>query len=179
MTIGILGRRYGGALLNLAKESGRLDKVRSDVRELAAMWHDNRELQSIFENPNVPATSRRQVLRDIAAQSGMDPLLRDTLLLVSDRGRMNQLDGIIESFEAMAEAGAGHVQAEVTTASELPEAYFNELQKTLERVTGKQVSIKKRVDPTLLGGVVTRIGDQVFDGSLSHRLSELKHELSR
>jgi F-type H+-transporting ATPase subunit delta len=179
MTIGILGRRYAGALLNLAKESGQLDKVRSDLRDVAGMWRDNRELRSIFENPSVTATARRDVLRDIAAQSGMSPLLRNTLLLVSDRGRMNQIDDIIDSFEALAEASVGHVQAEVVTASELPDAYFTELQKTLERVTGKQVAIKKRVDPTLLGGVVTRIGDQVFDGSLSHRLSELKHDLSR
>jgi F-type H+-transporting ATPase subunit delta len=109
----------------------------------------------------------------------MDPLVRDTLLLVSDRGRMGQVEDIASAYQEQAEARSGRVRAEVVTASELPEAYFTELQKTLERVTGKKVSVARRVDPSLLGGVVTRVGDQVFDGSLKHQLQELKHELSR
>jgi F-type H+-transporting ATPase subunit delta len=133
----------------------------------------------VFENPSVSVDARRKVLRDIATASNMDPLLRDTLLLVSDRGRMNHLSDIIEAFKALAEARSGRVRAEIVTATELPEAYFEQLQKTLERVTGKQVTVAKRVDPSILGGVVARIGDHVFDGSVKNRLDELKHELSR
>ena len=179
MTIGILGRRYAGALLSLSTQAGNLDKVTSDLNEFARSWNESRELRSVFENPSVKAEARRNVLREIAAQSGMDPLVRDTLLVVSDRGRMAQLGEIVEAFGALAEARSGQVRAEVTSATELPEAYIRELQRTLERVTGKQVTVAKRVDPTLLGGVVTRIGDQVFDGSVKNRLEELKHELSR
>lgn len=71
------------------------------------------------------------------------------------------------------------MRAEVTTAAELPEAYFTELKQTLERVTGKQVVVTHKVDASLIGGVVTRVGDQVFDGSVKNRLSELKDELLR
>jgi F-type H+-transporting ATPase subunit delta len=109
----------------------------------------------------------------------MDPLTRDTLLLVSDRGRLRQVADIASAYQLQAEARSGRVRAEVVTASELPEAYFQQLQKTLERVTGKKVTVTRRVDASLLGGVVTRVGDQVFDGSLRHQLDELKHELSR
>lgn len=179
MSAGILGRRYASALLALATEAKNIEKVSRDLHDFAASWRESRELRNAFENPSVSMASRRQVLRDIAQASSMDALVRDTLLLVSDRGRMAYLPEIIDAFDTMAEARSGRVRAEVITASELPEAYFTELRKILEQVTGKQVVVATRVDPSLLGGVVTRIGDQVFDGSLSHRLNELKHELSR
>ena len=179
MTIGVLGRRYATALLALATEAGQVDKIGADLKDFAATWDSSKELRSVFENPSVSIDARRKVLRDIATTSNMDPTLRDTLLLVSDRGRMNQLSHIVEAFETLAEARSGRVRAEVVTATPMPDAYFEQLQQTLERVTGKQVTVAKRVDPSILGGVVARIGDHVFDGSLKNRLDELKHELSR
>ena len=179
MTIGVLGRRYASALLALATESGKLDKITADLNDFAAAWDSSKELRSVFENPSVSIDVRRKVLRDVATASNMDPLLRNTLLLVSDRGRMSQLSHIVEAFKTLAEARSGRVRAEVVTATELPDAFFEQLQKTLERVTGKQVTVAKRVDPSILGGVVARIGDHVFDGSVKNRLAELKHELSR
>jgi F-type H+-transporting ATPase subunit delta len=179
MTTSILGRRYATALFSLAEQAGSIEKVGQDLRDFASSFHGSRELHNVFENPSIGVKQRQQILRDIAAQSGMDPLVRDTLLLVSDRGRMGQVEDIVSAYQAHAEARSGRVRAEVVTAAELPEAYFSELQKTLERVTGKKVSVARRVDPSLLGGVVTRVGDQVFDGSLKHQLEGLKHELSR
>jgi F-type H+-transporting ATPase subunit delta len=179
MTIGILGRRYANALLSLATQAGNVEKVGGDLNDFARSFADSKVLRSVFENPSVNADTRRKVLREIAAASGMEALVRDTLLLVSDRGRMSQLASIVEAFAALAEERSGRVRAEVTSASELPAAYISELQRTLERVTGKQVTVAKRVDPSLLGGVITRIGDQVFDGSVKNRLEELKHDLSR
>jgi F-type H+-transporting ATPase subunit delta len=175
----MIGRRYANALLALASQADAVDQVAKDLHDFAATWQESRELRAAFENPSVGVASRRQILRDVAQASGMHPLLRDTLLVLSDRGRMAQLPNLVEAFDALAEVRAGSVRAEVITASQLPEAYFAELQRILERVTGKHVLVTRRVDPALLGGVVTRIGDQVFDGSLSHRLNELKHELSR
>jgi F-type H+-transporting ATPase subunit delta len=179
VTAGILGRRYASALLALASEAGSVDKVSRDLHDFAISWQESRELRALFENPSVSVAARRQVLREIAQASNMDALVRDTMLLIADRGRMAYLVDVIEAFDALAEARSGRLHAEVITAGELPEAYFTELRKILEQVTGKQVVVATRVDPSLLGGVVTRIGDQVFDGSLSHRLNELKQELSR
>jgi len=179
MTIGILGRRYATALLSLATSAGNVDKVGGDLNDFIATWNSSRDLRSVFENPSVGVQARRNILRDIAEQTGMQPVLRDTLLLLSDRGRLRFVGDVAEAYTALAEARSGRVRAEVVSASPLPEAYFTELQKTLERVTGKQVSIGHRVDASLLGGVVTRVGDRVFDGSLKNRLKELTHELSR
>ncbi len=177
MTVGILGRRYASALLALATEAGKVDKVQQDLRDFAVSWNESRELRSAFENPKVTQQARKSILQDLAQSSDMDPLLRDTLMLISDRGRLSELPQIVDSFEMLAEQRSGRVRAEVVTAVDMPQAYFDELQKTLERVTGKQVVISKQVDPTIIGGVVARIGDQVFDGTVKNRLTELKGEL--
>jgi len=79
----------------------------------------------------------------------------------------------------MAETRAGGLRAEVTTAAQLPESYFTELENTLRAITGRDVKVVRHVDPSLVGGVIARVGDQVFDGSLKNRLSELKTELLR
>jgi F-type H+-transporting ATPase subunit delta len=179
MSISILGRRYAKALFSLAVEADKLSKISQDLHDFVASWRESRELRGVFENPSIGVEARRQVLREIATASGQDPLLRDTLLLVSDRGRLTHIEEIAEAFKVLAEERSGQVRAEVISARELPKAYYIELQKTLERITGKQVSISLQVDPSLLGGVVTRIGDQVFDGSLKNSLKELTHELSR
>ncbi|HEY2736497.1 MAG TPA: ATP synthase F1 subunit delta [Polyangiales bacterium] len=178
MTIGIIPRRYGSAILALATQENKVDRVSSDLHDFAASWKDSRALRAAFENPVISVEARRKILRAVAAASGMDDLTVRSLLMLSDRGRLTELPQIVEAFDELAEARGGRVRAEVITASELPEAYFSELQKILEQVTGKHVIVTTRVDPSLLGGVVTRIGDQVFDGSLSHKLSELKNQLS-
>jgi F-type H+-transporting ATPase subunit delta len=177
--VSTLGRRYASALLALADQAGNLDAVRSDLRDFAAVWAESRELRSVFENPSVGVETRREVLRSIAAESNMSPLLRDTLLLVSDRRRLQHLPEIVDAFETLAEKRSGSVRAEVVTATELPQEYFEGLQRTLEQVTGKHVVVTTHVDPSIIGGVVTRVGDQVFDGSLQYRLNELRDELSR
>jgi F-type H+-transporting ATPase subunit delta len=179
VTIGILPKRYASALLALATNADKVDRVARDLHDFAATWKDSRDLRNAFENPVISVDVRRKILRDIASASGMDELTRDSLLVISDRGRLNEVPEIAAAYSELAEARSGRVRAEVITATELPAAYFTELQKILEQVTGKQVVVTTRVDASLLGGVVTRIGDQVFDGSLSHRLSELKHQLSR
>lgn len=179
MTVSTLGRRYASAILALASQAGKVDKVGKDLRDFAASWKDSRDLRAAFENPSVTLEARKQILKEIATNAGMDPLVRDSLLLVAERGRLSSLPEIIESFDKLAEQRSGSVRAEVVTATDMPEAYFEELKKTLERVTGKQVVIAKSVDPSIIGGVVTRIGDQIFDGSVRNRLAELKGELLR
>lgn len=179
MKLSTLGRRYASALLALADQQNALEAIRSSLRDFGAMWQQNRDLRSVFENPSVSSDARRKVLRDIAEQSSMHPLVRDTLLLVSDRRRLQYLPEIVDAFESLAEKRAGHVRAEVVTATELPKEYFDGLQRTLEQATGKRVVLTTRIDPSIIGGVVTRVGDQVYDGSVQYRLNELRDELSR
>lgn len=174
---GALARRYAKALLSLAKEQNAVDRVQRDLAALAAAWEESKELRDAFQNPIYGSDVRRKITDALAARLGVMPMLKNTLAMLSDRRRMRHLADIAEAYTNLAEAESGRVRAEVVSATALPEAYFAELQKTLEQVTGRKVQIVKRVDPTLIAGVVTRVGDRVFDGSLKNRLVELEDEL--
>jgi len=177
MTVSVVGKRYAKALIGLAGEPSLVERFGRDLRDFAASWDQSRELRAVFENPGITQQNRRAVLRDLAQQTGMHEQVQHLLLLLSDRQRMRHLPEVADAYDAMSEARSGRVRAEITSATELPAAYYSELENVLRGVTGKQVVLVHKVDPSLIGGVVTRIGDQVFDGSVKSRLSELKDEL--
>lgn len=177
MSAGILGKRYASALLTLATDAGTVERVRKDLADFATTWKESRELRNVFENPGISSQARRAILKDIASQTQMHDHVRDTLQLLADRSRMRYVPDVSEAFDAMAEARSGKVRAEVVSAAPLPDAYYSELSQALRQVTGKDVVIVKKTDPSLIGGVVARVGDRILDGSLKHRLSELKTEL--
>jgi F-type H+-transporting ATPase subunit delta len=175
--VGIIGKRYATALFQLADEIKQVERIGKDIGDFAAAFKGNPQLQSVFENPVYGAETRRRIIGDLATSAAMSPMVKNLLLLLSDRRRMRFVGEIADGFQQLSEARSGKVRAEVTVAADLPESYFLELKKTLETVTGKQVVIDKKKDPSLIGGVVARIGDQVFDGSIRNRLSGLKQEL--
>jgi F-type H+-transporting ATPase subunit delta len=179
MTVSVFGKRYANALLNIAGDAQVIEQVGRDLRDFANAWESSKDLRTVFENPQVSQEARRKIIADLAASSGMHDKVRDTLSLLADRSRIRFVGEVADAYEAMAEARSGRLRAEVTTASQLPDSYFTELSRTLQQITGREVVMVRKVDPSLVGGVVARVGDQVFDGSLKNRLSELKSELLR
>lgn len=179
MSVSAVGRRYAKALFSLAKQQRELEAVGNGLRDFAASWAESAELRNVFENPSVRAETRREILQELGSAMGLPALALNSLRLLADRGRLRFIAEIVEAYSELAEQASGRVRADVYTASALPEAYFTELEATLRRVTGREVTLSRHTDPSLIGGVVTRIGDQVFDGSIKHRLSELKDELLR
>lgn len=177
MSAGLIGKRYGSALLQLAIEANSIDRFGRELSEFSAMLKEGRELEAMFENPAFSVEMRRNFLREVATRMAMSTQVRNLLLLLSDRRRMRYLPEIADTFHALAEERSGKIRAEVTFASELPEGYFFELSKVLESLTGKQVTIVKKQDPSLIGGVVTRVGDKIFDGSIRNHLVEIRDEL--
>jgi len=179
MTISIVGRRYAKALFALAEQENAVAEIGKHLAEFTQTYGESPELRAVFENPGFGQDARRKIIIEIAARSGMHDAVRNGLQLLSDRGRLTHIPEVQEAFEAMAQERSGEVRAEITTAAALPEAYFMQLQRRLSEVTGKKVVLVKKTDPDLIGGVVARIGDQVFDGSVKNRLSGLKEELLR
>ncbi|MCA9600574.1 MAG: ATP synthase F1 subunit delta [Polyangiales bacterium] len=177
MSASTLGRRYGRAVLALAQESGELDKVKTDFDGVLASWNGSSELQNVFENPKVGPEARRSVIDALAGRMGLSGIVVRTLKLLSDRRRMRALPEVIEAFRILAEETAGQLRAEVKTAKPMPDAYYTELGRVLERIVGRKIVVVPSVDPSLLGGVVARVGDRVFDGSVKNRLTELKESL--
>ncbi|MCL2448927.1 MAG: ATP synthase F1 subunit delta [Polyangiaceae bacterium] len=177
MSIQIVARRYAQALLELAAEQGQVDKVVGDVTTVADAWRTSPELRNAIENPLVAHPVKKAVIGELANQIGAAPITRNALLLMVDRRRARALPYLAQWLRELADARQGLLRAEVTTAAPLSDAYYGRLQAQLERMTGQRVVVDRRTDPAIIGGVVARIGDRVFDGSLRTRLQSLRDAL--
>jgi F-type H+-transporting ATPase subunit delta len=177
MIAGVVARRYAKALLELGTELGQLDALVEEISAVAESYEASPELQAALENPLFPHAVKKNIVADLAQTIGLGQTARNTVFLLNDRRRMRTLPGIARLLREMNDKKKGLLRAEVVTAAPLSEAYFARLQQQLEKMTGRKVVLDKREDPTILAGVITRIGDTVYDGSLRARLHEIKHAL--
>jgi len=177
MTTRAVGKRYARAILELAVESKQVDRVGQELSELSATWADSKELQELFSNPSFSGPVRKAALVEVLARAGVSPLVKNSVLYLSDSGRLAALPDVSRTYTELAANKAGTVRALVTSAAPLTEAYYAQLQRALEVATGKKVTLEKQTDASLIAGVVTRVGDQVFDGSIRTRLNEMKESL--
>lgn len=167
-------RRYAKALFMLGVEEKRLEALTREVQSLAEVVTSSPELQQVLANPVVAVQTRRAVMTDILARLSVSPTVRNAALLLTDRRRGALLPAIAEDLQRLADEQSGKLQAEVTSAAPLTEAQYAALTATLEKLTERKITLSRKTDPTLIGGVVTRIGDKVYDGSLKGRLEELR-----
>jgi len=172
-----VAKRYATALYELAEEKKVSDQVGSNLADVASVWESSEELRHVFQNPQFGLEAKRRVIASVADEAGAHAIVKNTLQMLSDRQRLEHLPEIAEAFTRLSERRSGKVRAEIVTATKLPEAYYTQLQKTLQQATGKDVLLVRREDPSLIGGVVTTVGGRVFDGSIKNRLRELRSQL--
>ena len=177
MSVQIVARRYAQALLELGGESGTLDKLVEDMSAVAAAWETSHDLRNALENPLVALEAKKAVMNELCEQVGAAPTTKNALQMLVDRRRIKTLPYVAQYLRELADARKGVLRAEVTTAVPLSDAYYVRLQAELERMTGKKVVVDKKTDPALVAGVIARIGDRIFDGSLRTRLQSLKDSL--
>jgi F-type H+-transporting ATPase subunit delta len=122
---------------------------------------------------------RRAVLDQVAARLGLSQTVRQLCAILVEHGRMSDFFLIREELERLASEAAGHVEAQVVAASPLPEAQLERLRRALTARTERDVQLRVSVDPALLGGVVAKVGDLVFDGSLRTQLVQLRANLMK
>jgi len=177
VSVSIVARRYARALLELGLEEGQLDSMVREIDAVAEAWDTSPELRNALENPIVSLAAKKAVMSDLAEALQGSATARRALLLLVDRRRTRALPYIASALREMADARKGLLRAEVTTAEPLSEGYYARLQKQLETMTGQRVVVERRTDPSLIGGVITRIGDRILDGSLRTRLQSLRDAL--
>jgi F-type H+-transporting ATPase subunit delta len=177
VSVSIVARRYARALLELGVEQGQLDTIVDEISSLAAAWEASPELRNAIENPLVAHAAKKAVIGGLIDRIGASPTTRHAVLLMVDRRRARALPYVAHTLRELADARKGLLRAEVTTAAPLSEAYYGRLQVQLEAMTGKRVVVDRRTDPSLIAGVVTRIGDRILDGSLRTRLQSLRDAL--
>jgi F-type H+-transporting ATPase subunit delta len=172
-----VARRYARALLEIGSETNTLTALVTEVATLAAAYDGNLELQRALDNPLVTHEAKKAILGDVADGCGVSAIAKHSLFLLGDRRRLHALPAIAQLLREMSDLKQGILRAEVTTAVPLSDAYYAKLQAQLEKMTGQRVAIDKREDPSILAGVIARIGDRVYDGSLRSRMAELGQSL--
>ena len=177
MSVETISRRYAVALADVVLKSGETEVVRSELRTWEQLIAANNDLQMAFGNPAIAHAKKENVLEGLLAKSKPSRTTANFLRVLLSNGRLMQLGEIIERFESELEERSGVVSANVSSAHELNDAQRNELRANIEKRTGKQVKLDFAVDPNLIGGVVTRIGSTIYDGSVKTQLENLKDEL--
>lgn len=172
-----VARRYARAILELGSETGSLDAMVREIGAVAQAYDASSELQGALANPLVALEAKRNIVDELASRAGASSMTKNLLRMLVDRRRMPALPRIAQLVTELADAKRGVVHAEVTTAVQLSESFYDRLKAQLERMTGQKIVLDRRVDPTIVGGVSTRIGDTVVDGSLRASLNEMKNNL--
>jgi F-type H+-transporting ATPase subunit delta len=168
-------RTYANALFEAAKEKGRLEIARDELREFVDATDQVPELRELLLNPQLDSADKVDALSAILA--GADGLVRNFLLLVAEKGRAAELDEIAREFEALVAAEEGVLDVELTTAVELSEEDASRLLNRIEAVSGRRLRATREVDPGLIGGFVLRAGSHRADASVRGRLEGLRREL--
>jgi F-type H+-transporting ATPase subunit delta len=179
MVTGSLARRYAKAIFDIGSAQGDLTKLGQDIRSLAKAMNESAELTTVLSNPAIRRGDRRKVIDGLLKTIGVQTASRNLVYLLLDGERMSSLPAISRALDVMIEEKAGRVAAEVVSARPLDGNQLSQINAVLEKLSGKKVSVTTRQDPELLGGVVAKIGDTVYDGSLRTQLRTLRDELSR
>ncbi len=167
---------YAAAMFEVAKGEGVLDEVEDELFRFGRVLEGSDDLRQTLTDASFPAERRQAIVEDLLGQKA-HPLTMNLVAFIVGAGRARDLPGIIERVVNRAAEERRHVLAEVTSAIPLDDDVKKRLADALSSSLGKDVAIKVVVDPTVLGGVVARIGDTVIDGTVRHRLDQLRERL--
>lgn len=167
---------YAGALFEVAKAEGSLAIVEDELFKVARTLEANENLRSTLTDEAIPVDVRQGIVEDLLGGNAT-PVTTALVSFVIGSGRGKVLPAIIDKLVERAATERNEAVAEIRTAYPLDEAQTSRLAAALAKATGKKLSIKVIVDPSVMGGVVARIGDTVIDGSVRHRLSQLRASL--
>lgn len=169
-----LGERYATALYDLADEQKVLDPVAADLRALRGLVDESADLRRLIRSPVVSRAEQGKAVAALAARAEFQPLVRNILGLLAKNRRLFVLPQVIEAFLAELAVRRGEVTAQVVSAQPLSDAQRQSLDERLRRAVGGKVAIETRVDPSLLGGLIVKLGSRMVDASLSSKLQRLQ-----
>ena len=172
-----LATRYARALLSALHDPQAAANADTFLTCLASAMNESVELRVSLLNPAVPSAARKKALQALSDSTNAGPAMGNFLATVVDNHRVGELPSIAEAFHEVREAAAGVIPATVTSARPLDEAMRRRLQVSLERLTGRKVHATWETDESLVGGVVTRVGSKVYDGSLKTQLVGLRRRM--
>jgi F-type H+-transporting ATPase subunit delta len=177
MTGTTIANRYARALADVIVERNETNDVAKELNDFERMMSGHAQLREVFASPVIATERKRAVLGELLARAGFRQTTSNFLRLLLDNARLHNLDQMLNALSRELDARMNIVSAEVTTAREIGQQEKAALQSQLKAVTGKDVRLQFRTDPAIIGGVVTRIGGLVYDGSIKNQLAQMKREL--
>lgn len=179
MTSRAAGTRYARALFDVARKEGDVQQAGRDLASFADFVSSHDALQKIFSNPAIPAPKKKAVVEQLVAHAGtMAPVVRKLVLLLAERDRLALLPDVTAAYQNRLMEHAKVVRAEIVTAVGLPADRVAALQQGLAQATGRQVQLDSRVDPSIIGGAIARVGSVVYDGSVTRQLERMRSALT-
>ena len=174
MSASKIAKRYSKALVGLCNADKSHEHVARDLAKIVEALKANPEVETALLDPKLGRGTKRKVLDSVGQSLLLRPLTRNLLAYLNDQGRIGELEGILWDFNERLDVLAGRVRATVTTAKPLNPMDMTKIKTALEKATGKQVVIEAQVDEQIVGGVVTRMGNIVLDGSIRTALNNMK-----
>jgi F-type H+-transporting ATPase subunit delta len=171
---GGLAGRYANALFDLAQDQKAVDAVSADLASLRRAMDASPDLVRLIKSPAYSADDHARALKAILAKMGAGDLTTKFVLLLASKRRLFTLGGIIKAYEHLVARSRGETEAEVTAARALSDAEVGELKSVLKSRLGKEPRLHTKIDPTLLGGLVVKVGSRMIDSSLRTKLDGLR-----
>ncbi len=167
---------YAKALLEVARAEGLLEEVEDELFRFARTYEASDDLRLALIDPQLPAQRKVAVIEDLLGPKALAVTIASTLLVVV-AGRAGDLEAVIDGFVELAAAERAHEVAEVRSAVALSDEDVERLRSALSKATKKNIEVKVIVDPSVLGGIATQVGDLVIDGTVRHRLDQLREQI--
>ncbi len=175
----VVSRRYAKALILIGKEDGKAESYRDELDRVITLFDDNSELEHALTNPLFIKNDRKNVLEAVMGKIGFSEIMQSFLSLLFDKGRIGFLRDVVRLYNDFADELKGIVHASLISATELSSESVAKIKDALTKKTGKNIILDVEQDPSLIGGVVTKIGDLMLDGSVKTQLANMRETLKR
>lgn len=170
--------RYARALVDVARKEADPQVVESELASFVALYQRHQALSHVLTNPAVPASRKAALVRELVERGRLSAIVGRLLGLLAERDRLVLLPELLDEYRRRLLDLMNVVRAEVVTAVPLPQDRVAALEQALAAMTGRTVSMEARVDPAIIGGVVTKIGSVVYDGSVKRQLEKMRETLT-
>lgn len=169
----VLTKRYAKALFEQGLEVNKLDQIESELKQLQIYFQQNKALQEIAASPIIPCNLKKDVMSEISQKSKFSIEVEGFLSVVNENNRLAYLNDMIECFYGFLAIHRGQLSAEVSAAIELRKNQLDEIKLVLDKKFDADIQIQQKIDASLIGGLVVRIGSYMFDNSIKSKLNNL------
>ena len=173
---GVSGR-YATALFELARDEKSIDAVKADLEKFEAMLADSTDLKRLVRSPVFSAGEQSRALAAVLDKAGISGVAAKFLKVLTANRRLFAVTDVIRAFRALVAKFKGEATADVTVAEKLSDKNLDALKTALKSVTGKDVALNVNVDPSIIGGLVVKLGSRMVDSSLRTKLNSIKHAM--